>query len=181
MRKVAPFFEILSRILRFPLRKVGVCPKESPSLHSPNFWRTDWHVLKHDHHRFFYKGNSFFLHLSHFWAKVLYLKGLWENHPSLYLSHISPVASPFIPPIVPSGSVWCLPKYMANYEVVPIRVAWVSWERWREGFRRDLGGMKDISPILFSLCMKAFPKIMGEIRPKPVIRLQRTHGDRNGV
>ena len=36
MRKVAPFSEILSRIQEFPLRKVGVYPKESPSLHRVN-------------------------------------------------------------------------------------------------------------------------------------------------
>ena len=32
MKKVAPFSEILSRIQRFPLRKVGVSPKESLGL-----------------------------------------------------------------------------------------------------------------------------------------------------
>ena len=40
MRKVAPFSEILSRIQRFPLRKVGVSPKESPSLDRVNSLRT---------------------------------------------------------------------------------------------------------------------------------------------
>ena len=32
VRNMAPFSEILSRIQRFPLRKVGVSPKESPGL-----------------------------------------------------------------------------------------------------------------------------------------------------
>ena len=40
MRKVPPFSEILSRIQRFPLRKVGVYPKESPSLDRVNSQRT---------------------------------------------------------------------------------------------------------------------------------------------
>ena len=40
MRKVAPFSEILSRIRRFPLRKVGVSPKESPGLDRVNSLRT---------------------------------------------------------------------------------------------------------------------------------------------
>ena len=40
MRKVAPFSEILSRIQEFPLRKVGVSPKESPSLDRVNSLRT---------------------------------------------------------------------------------------------------------------------------------------------
>ena len=33
---------------------------------------------------------------------------------------------------------------------------------------RDLGWIKSISPILFPLCIKVFPKIMGEISPKQV-------------
>ena len=40
MKKVACSSEILSRIQRFPLRKVGVYPKESPSLHRVNSQRT---------------------------------------------------------------------------------------------------------------------------------------------
>ena len=40
MRKVPPFSEILSRIQRFPLRKVGVSPKESPGLDRVNSLRT---------------------------------------------------------------------------------------------------------------------------------------------
>ena len=40
MRKVAVNSEILSRIQEFPLRKVGVSPKESPSLDRVNSLRT---------------------------------------------------------------------------------------------------------------------------------------------
>ena len=39
----------------------------------------------------------------------------------------------------------------------------------QEGYGRDMGGMESISPILFPLCIKAFPKIMGEMRLKSVI------------
>ena len=45
MRKVAPFSEILSKIQEFPLRKVGVSPKESPGLDRANSWRADWHMM----------------------------------------------------------------------------------------------------------------------------------------
>ena len=58
---------------------------------------------------------SFIHHLSHFWAKVLYLKGFREIHPSLHLSHISPVISPVIPPVTPPfvslGSARRIPYY----------------------------------------------------------------------
>ena len=40
MRNMSPFSEILSRIQEFPLRKVGVSPKESPGLDRVNSLRT---------------------------------------------------------------------------------------------------------------------------------------------
>ena len=45
MRKVALNSENLSKIQRFPLRKVGVSPKESPGLVRVNSWRADWHMM----------------------------------------------------------------------------------------------------------------------------------------
>ena len=35
-------------------------------------------------------------------------------------------------------------------------------EIW-EGYGRDMGGIQNISPVLFLLCTKGFQKIMGEM------------------
>ena len=166
MRKVACFSEILSRIRRFPLRKVGVYPKESPGLHSPNSWRADWRILKHDNYRFFAMVTCFPSSLP-FLSKNLLFKGALRDsslplslpYPSYHLSHHPSRQVSFRIGIA-------LISYVAYYKVMPLYVVWVSWERWREWFGRDLGGIKSISPILFPLCTKAFPKIMGEMRPK---------------
>ena len=38
----------------------------------------------------------------------------------------------------------------------------MTGEIW-EGYGRDMGGIQDISPMLFPFCTKGFPKIMGEM------------------
>ena len=48
-------------------------------------------------------------------------------------------------------------------EIVPLRAAWATRERWQERYGRDLGGIPDISPMLFPLCIKGFQEIMGEM------------------
>ena len=53
----------------------------------------------------------FFRHLSHFWAKILYLKGFRKILPSPHLSHISPFISPITPPLVSLGPARRIPYY----------------------------------------------------------------------
>ena len=38
----------------------------------------------------------------------------------------------------------------------------MTGEIW-EGYGRDMGGIQNISPVLFPLCIKGFQEIMGEI------------------
>ena len=54
-------------------------------------------------------------------------------------------------------------SHVAYYKVVPLRAAWARRERWWERYGRDMGGIQDISPMLFPFCTKGFPKIMGEM------------------
>lgn len=88
-------------------------------------------------------------------SSLLYLSCHLSLHPSHRAFRIS---------LVPT-------LHVAYYEVVTFGVAQVPWEGWREGYRRDIGGEENISPILFPLCIKAFPKIMGEMRPKSSLRV----------
>ena len=48
-------------------------------------------------------------------------------------------------------------------EIVPLRAAWARRERWRERYGRDMGGIQNISPVLFPFCIKGFQKITGEM------------------
>jgi len=48
-------------------------------------------------------------------------------------------------------------------EIIQLKAAWARRERWRERYGRDMGGIQNISPVLFLLCTKGFQKIMGEM------------------
>ena len=165
-RKVAGFYEKGGIFLWNSLENSEVSPKESPSLDRVNSQRADWHILKHDNYRFFAMVTCFPSSLP-FLSKNLLFKGALRDsslplslpYPSYHLSHHPSRQVSFRIGIA-------LISYVAYYKVMPLYVVWVSWERWREWFGRDLGGIKSISPILFPHCTKAFPKIMGEMRPK---------------
>ena len=44
-------------------------------------------------------------------------------------------------------------------EIIQLKAAWAR----RERYGRDMGGIPDISPMLFPLCIKGFQEIMGEM------------------
>ena len=48
-------------------------------------------------------------------------------------------------------------------EIAPLRAAWATRESWWERYGRDMGGIQNISPMLFPLCIKGFQIIMGEM------------------